>query len=77
MESSKTHLHQLIDSSQNEELLDLIGDLLEQDHQGGGIWSSLSKEQKERVLKAEESIVEYSKNSSHQTMVNKNKKWLK
>lgn len=54
----KSNIHNIVDRIQNEELLQTIYDFLKvkETNQSGGLWKSLTKEQKEEVyLSFEES----------------------
>ncbi|MEQ8714826.1 MAG: hypothetical protein RIC80_17535 [Cyclobacteriaceae bacterium] len=50
----KSNLHQLIDSIQNQELLQSIYDILDarKEKASGGIWSNLTDDQRNEVLEA-------------------------
>ena len=73
----KKHLHQLIDATEDDELLNLIRDIIERRDDPGAIWNSLTDDQQEKVLKAEDSIGDKTKEIPHQQMIRRNKRWLK
>jgi len=77
MEAVKEHLRKLIDSTEDDVLLNLLCEIIEQKNQQGQIWNSLSDSQKERVQAAEKSVELNKNHISHSEMVKRNKKWLK
>ena len=74
----KTGLHQLIDSSRDENLLSVIHELLKQREKikPGDLWDSLSEDQKKEVLMSDEDASDPSKLIDHDQVMNKAKKWL-
>lgn len=71
----KQELHQLIDTIQDEALLDTIYEIL-QNREEGQIRKSLSREQQSEVLKASDQINDPDTQTSHETMRQRNQKWL-
>ena len=74
MEEVKEYLHQLIDTTKDDELLNLLCDIIEQKNQPGQIWNSLSISQKERTLAAEKSVKDKKGHATHSEMIERNKK---
>lgn len=79
MRSVKEDLHGIIDSIDDEALLRSIYELLEtrRNQHAGKIWESLTDEQKQHILTAEQEISQYpAKHVSHDEMKKRNKRWL-
>ena len=72
----KTNLHKLIDSSQDEELLSVVHDILEQREvsKPGDLWNSLTEEEKEELLNAEKESQNPSNLIAHDEVMKKYKK---
>lgn len=79
MRSVKEDLHGIIDSIDDEALLKSIYELLEarKNQHAGKIWESLTDDQKQSILAAEQEIPQYpAKHVSHDEMKRRNKRWL-
>ncbi|HEY9048901.1 MAG TPA: hypothetical protein VIN08_23535 [Ohtaekwangia sp.] len=79
MSSVKESLHGIIDSIDDEALLESIYEFLEtrKDQQPGKIWESLTPLQKQNVLDAERDIIDNpEEHVSHDEMRKRNKRWL-
>ncbi len=75
----KEDLHKLIDTTDDEKLLEDIFMILSsrRDYKEGNLWESLSEDQKEKVLASESEIGDESTWVSHEEMKRRNSKWLK
>ncbi|HEY9009315.1 hypothetical protein [Ohtaekwangia sp.] len=79
MNSVKENLHGIIDSIDDEALLESIYEFLEtrKEQQQGKIWESLTPLQKQNILEAEQDIHDHpEEHVSHDEMRKRNKKWL-
>lgn len=78
MGALKDDLHRLIDSTDDEKLLEGIFMILSnhEDYKEGDLWKDLTEEQKAEVLDSEGEIGDSSSWISHEEMKKKNKKWL-
>ncbi|MCJ8164975.1 hypothetical protein MKJ04_08965 [Pontibacter sp. E15-1] len=79
MEAIKEELHKLIDTTNDEKLLEDIFMILtgRRDYKEGSLWNGLSEEQKQEVLASENEIGDESAWTSHEEMKRRNSKWLK
>jgi len=75
----KEDLHRLIDTTDDEKLLEDIFMILSsrKDYKEGTLWESLSEDQKQEVLISESEIGDESAWVSHEEMKRRNAKWLK
>jgi len=71
----RSKLHTLIDSFQNEELLERVYDLLAgtKESRDKGVWSTMTEAQKERVLKAYENSFDVTKLSTTEQVLKRGK----
>ena len=74
----KEDLHKLIDTTQDEKLLEEIFMILSSrnDYVEGELWNNLSEEQKKEVLASDSEIVDNSAWISNEEMRRRNAKWL-
>jgi hypothetical protein len=79
MAAIKEDLHKLIDTTNDEKLLEDIFMILSsrRDYEAGSLWSSLTEEQKQEVLASEREIGDESAWVSHEEMKSRNSKWLR
>lgn len=79
MGALKDDLHRLIDTTNDEKLLEGIFMILSgrYDYKEGDLWKGLSEEQRMEVLDSEKEIGDSSSWISHEEMKNKNRKWLR
>jgi hypothetical protein len=79
MAAIKEDLHKLIDTTNDEKLLEDICMILSsrRDYKEGSLWTGLSEEQKQEVLASENEIGDESAWLSHEEMKKRNDKWLK
>lgn len=78
MRNIKNDIHEIIDSIHDQDFLEMIYDILQNKEpiKGQRIWKSLNNAQKSEVLKASDEINDTTKQTSHERMIEKNKKWL-
>ncbi len=78
MTALKKEIHNLIDSTTDEQLLEDIFMILSgrSENKEGQIWKGLSEEQKQETLKSESEIGDDSAWESQEEMKSKNAKWL-
>jgi hypothetical protein len=71
----RSKLHALIDSFQNEELLERVYDLLARTKEvrNQGVWSTMTEDQRERVLKAYETSFDVGKLSTTDQVMKRGK----
>jgi hypothetical protein len=74
----KEDLHKLIDTTQDEKLLEEIFMILSNrnDYVAGDLWNNLSEEQKKEVLASNSEVGDDSAWISNEEMKHKNAKWL-
>lgn len=79
MGALKDDLHRLIDTTNDEKLLEGILMILSgrDNYKEGDLWKGLSNEQKLEVLDGEKEIGDSSSWISHDDMKDKNRKWLR
>lgn len=79
MAAIKEDLHKLIDTTNDEKLLEDIFMILSsrRDYKEGSLWNRLSEKQKQEVLTGENEIGDESAWVSHEEMRRRNSKWLK
>ena len=79
MGALKDDLHRLIDTTNDEKLLESIFMILSghDDYKEGDLWKGLSEEQRVEVLNSEKEIGDSSSWISHEEMKDKNRKWLR
>lgn len=79
MAAIKDDLHKLIDTTNDEQLLEDIFMILSsrKDYKAGSLWSELNENQKQEVLASEREIGDESAWVSHEEMKRRNAKWLK
>ena len=79
MGALKDDLHRLIDTTNDEKLLEGIFMILSgrDDYKEGDLWKGLSEEQRVQVLNSEKEIGDSSSWISNEEMKNRNKKWLR
>ena len=75
----KEDLHKLIDTTNDEKLLEDIFMILSsrREHKQGSLWGGLTEEQKQEALASESEIGDESAWVSHEEMKRRNSKWLK
>lgn len=78
MSNVRNNLHQIIDSIEDEALLQSVFELLEETklQKPGAIWKSLTESQQRLTLAAEREISYPDRQISHDEMKKKNSKWL-
>lgn len=78
MKSVRNNLHEIIDTIEDEALLQSIYELLEEtrSQKAGEIWSTMSESQRKETLAAEQEIPYPDKQIDHEEMKKRNKKWL-
>lgn len=77
MQQVKGRLHDLIESTNDTELLDLLVDIIEENSAEGNIWSSLNQKERADIIAAANETDQLEKQVSHSEMISRNKKWLK
>ena len=79
MTAIKEDLHKLIDTTNDEKLLEDIFMILSsrREHKQGSLWEGLTEKQKREVLASESEISDESAWVSHEEMKRRNSKWLK
>lgn len=79
MGALKDDLHKLIDTTNDEKLLEGIFMILSgrDDYKEGDLWKGLSEDQRMEILDSEKEIGDTSSWISHEEVKNKNKKWLR
>lgn len=79
MTAIKTDLHNLIDSTDDLQLLEDVFMILtyRKSNQAGNIWKNLTEEQQKEVLKSESEIGKSESWKSHEEVKRRNEKWLR
>ena len=79
MAAIKEDLHKLIDTTNDEKLLEDIFMILSsrKDYEAGSLWTSLTEAQKKDVLASESEIGDESAWLSQEEMKRRNSKWLR
>jgi hypothetical protein len=72
----RDQLHQIIDTIEDEQLLETIYQILQNREFKGQIWQSLTREQQNEVLKASDQVGNPDEQTSHEAMRQRNQKWL-
>ncbi|MDB5155782.1 MAG: hypothetical protein JWR50_489 [Mucilaginibacter sp.] len=75
----KDDFHHLIDSIENEELLQRYYSLIQKinDNQNGQLWNDLSEEVKEELMSAYEESFDINNLLSHEQVKQQHEKWLR
>ncbi len=78
MKNIKKNIHDIIDSIDDDSFLEAVYDILQsKQNQGEGeIWQSLTDSQQEEVLNASDETQEPHQQTDHDTMIERNRKWL-
>jgi hypothetical protein len=78
METIKENLHFIIDNFDDDDFLSTIYEILQakQKQHAGEIWKSLAEEQQKEIIQAASDIEKSNKQITHDSMIEKNKKWL-
>ena len=78
MENVRENLHHIIDAIDDDTLLEAVYEILRttKSQAKGSVWNSLSDDQKKQVIKSSEGIHDPDKQTSHEEIMQQNKKWL-